>query len=228
MSMVIGVCGGSGSGKTTLARRLADALGPDRTTSLSFDSYYRELSHLTEAERAQVNFDHPDSLDVHLLVDQLDALRRGEAIGVPVYDFTTHTRSGEIELVEPTEFIVIEGILLFSSEPVRDRLDQLIFRDCPADVRFQRRLERDVLERDRTPESVAEQWAATVEPMHQVFVQPYARYADLVTHHGDDLDRVVDTIAAALRNGEALSDLSDRFGERPPATTPSQSGRPTN
>ncbi|MEM7274998.1 MAG: uridine kinase [Actinomycetota bacterium] len=196
--MTIGVCGGSGSGKTTMARRLVDALGADRAAYLSFDSYYRDHSHLTVEQRAAVNFDHPDSLDVELLIEHLRALRAGTEVAVPVYDFSTHTRSGDLEMVAPKDFVVIEGILLFAFEAIRDELDFMIFRDCPEPVRAERRIERDIVERGRTPESVREQWATTVRPMHDVFVQPYAKHADIVTEHGDELEDLLPSLVAAI------------------------------
>lgn len=205
MRTTIGVCGGSGSGKTTLANRLVDELGHDQATCISFDSYYRDHSALTVEQRAEVNFDHPDSLDVDLLVDHLQALKDGHEVAVPVYDFATHTRSGDIEIVQPRRFILIEGILLFAFEQIRDNLDHLIFRQCPDDVRATRRFARDIEERGRTPESVRSQWNETVLPMHNRFVEPYASYADVVTTHGRDLDQVVHELAAGLRQGGPLA-----------------------
>lgn len=202
--MMIGVCGGSGSGKTTLARRLVEALGHDSAICISFDSYYRDHSHMTVDERAKVNFDHPDSLDVPLLVEHLEALKNGHEVAVPVYDFATHTRSGDIDMVAPHDFVIIEGILLLAFQEVRDRLDYMIFRDCPTEVRAQRRFKRDVQERGRTPESVRAQWATTVQPMHEVYVAPFAAHADLVTTHGLELDEVVADIAESLRRGGPL------------------------
>ena len=202
---MIGVCGGSGSGKTTLARRLVEALGTEAATCISFDSYYRDHSHMTVDERAKVNFDHPDSLDVPLLVSHIQALRAGNNVAVPVYDFATHTRSGEVDIVEPHEFVIIEGILLFAFEEIRNNLDHLIYRDCPVEVRAERRFKRDVQERGRTPESVRAQWASTVQPMHEIYVAPNAEHADRVTTHGLDLDTVVAKIASSLLEGGPLS-----------------------
>jgi uridine kinase len=201
---MIGVCGGSGSGKTTLAHRLAEALGPDQATCVSFDSYYRDYSQLTVEQRARVNFDHPDSLDVDLLVNHLQQLKAGHEVAVPVYDFATHTRSDHIEMVQPRPFVLIEGILLFAFEEIRHHLDHLIFRHCPDEVRAARRFERDVKERGRTPESVKAQWAETVLPMHRRYVEPFAEYADVVTTHGQDLDEVVAGLAKQLVVGEQL------------------------
>ncbi len=202
---MIGVCGGSGSGKTTLAHRLVDALGPQAATCVSFDSYYRDHSHLTVEQRATVNFDHPDSLDVDLLVDHLQSLKAGTEVAVPVYDFASHTRSGDLEIVHPRRFVLIEGILLFAFAQIRDNLDHLIFRHCPDQVRAARRFKRDVEQRGRTPESVRAQWLETVQPMHEVYVQPFASHADLVTSHSQDLDVVVSEIARALRQGGPLA-----------------------
>ncbi len=211
VSIIIGVCGGSGSGKTTLSSKLVEQLGDHRTACLSFDSYYHDFSHLSPAERAEVNFDHPDSLDEELLLAHLDALRSGSSIGVPTYDFASHTRSDEIQLVGPAEYVVIEGILLFSSPLVRERLDHLIFRDCPSGVRFERRMLRDVETRGRTPDSVEAQWKTTVQPMHEIYVEPHAAFADLVTRHGYDLERAVDRIVEALELEKPLVGCLDEW-----------------
>ncbi|MGI9598997.1 MAG: uridine kinase [Acidimicrobiales bacterium] len=202
---MIGVCGGSGSGKTTLARRLVAALGPDDATCISFDSYYRDHSELTIEQRAAINFDHPDSLDVDLLVEHLQSLRAGDDVAIPVYDFSTHTRSGHLDIVAPKQFVVIEGILLFAFPEIRDNLDYMIFRQCPSEIRAARRFRRDVEKRGRTPESVRAQWTQTVQPMHDIYVEPNAAYANLITTHGQDLDRLVTEIANALRQGGSLA-----------------------
>ncbi|MEL6982751.1 MAG: uridine kinase [Actinomycetota bacterium] len=198
--LLVGVCGGSGSGKTTLAQRLVASLEPAEAVCLSFDSYYKDLAHLTIEQRAAVNFDHPDSLDVDMLIDHLETLRAGDEVAVPDYDFANHTRSGDIELVQPHRFVIVEGILLFAFTEIRDALDVLIFRDCDEPTRAARRLRRDVTERGRTPESVRSQWASTVQPMHELHVEPYARYADVVTTQDQDLDRVVAELADTLRS----------------------------
>lgn len=197
--LLIGVCGGSGSGKTTLAKRLADSLGPGEAVCLSFDSYYRDLAHLSVEERATVNFDHPDSLDVTMLVDHLQSLRAGDEVAVPDYDFANHTRSGDLEFVAPHRFVIVEGILLFAFAEIRDELDMAIFRHCDEPTRAARRLRRDVTERGRTPASVRSQWVTTVQPMHELHVEPYARYADVITTQDQDLDLVVADLAATLR-----------------------------
>lgn len=199
MGTLIGVCGGSGSGKTTLARRLADSLGAEVATCISFDSYYHDHSDLTVEQRARVNFDHPDSLDAGLLVEHLAALRDGNEVAVPVYDFATHTRSGDLDIVTPHRFVIVEGILLFAFPEVRDILDYMIFRECPEEVRAARRFKRDVEKRGRTPDSVRRQWAETVQPMHEIYVDPFAQYANLVTVHGEELDVLVPAITRTLQ-----------------------------
>ncbi|MDH3302256.1 MAG: uridine kinase [Acidimicrobiia bacterium] len=197
-STIIGVCGGSGSGKTTLARELARKLGWGRTAVLSFDSYYHDLAHLTTEERSTVNFDAPDSLDVELLTDHLAALRRGAEITVPIYDFASHTRSGDVDIVEATDFVVIEGILLFAFAEIRDLIDYRVYLDCPGDIRYQRRLVRDVNERGRTADSVAEQWETTVAPMHDLHVEPYAPHAHFLATYGPPAVEIAAKVALDL------------------------------
>ncbi len=200
--LLIGVCGGSGSGKTTLAQRLVHSLGPDDAVCMSFDSYYRDLAHLTVDQRAEINFDHPDSLDVEMLVDHLQSLRSGGSVAVPHYDFANHTRSGDLDLISPQRFVIVEGILLFAFAEIRHELDVLVFRHCPEDTRAERRLRRDVTERGRTPDSVRHQWATTVQPMHELHVEPYARYADVVTTQAQELDDAVTTVVDLIRATE--------------------------
>ena len=183
---MIGVVGGSGAGKTTLVWSLADRLGAD-VSVLWFDEYYHDLVHLTPDERALVNYDHPDSLDVDLLVSHLDGLLAGRPAEVPVYDFTTHTRTGTTRRVEPRPVIVVDGILVLAFPVIRERLDVSVFVEAPAEVRLARRLDRDVRERGRTPESVRTQFAATVAPMHDAFVSPCRDLADLTLDGQGDL-----------------------------------------
>lgn len=197
-STIIGVCGGSGSGKTTLARELARKLGSDRTAMVSFDSYYHDLAHLSTEERAMVNFDAPDSLDVALLTDHLATLRGGREVAVPVYDFASHTRSADVVIIEATEYVVIEGILLFAFAEIRDLIDYRVYLDCPRDIRYQRRLVRDVNERGRTVESVAEQWDSTVAPMHDLHVEPYAPHAHFLATYGPPAVEIAAKVARDL------------------------------
>ncbi len=183
---MIGVVGGSGAGKTTLVWSLTDRLGAD-VSVLWFDEYYHDLVHLTPDERALVNYDHPDSLDVDLLVSHLDGLLAGRPAEVPVYDFTTHTRTGTTRRVDPRPVIVVDGILVLAFPVIRERLDVSVFVEAPAEVRLARRLDRDVRERGRTPESVRTQFAATVAPMHDAFVSPCRDLADLTLDGQGDL-----------------------------------------
>lgn len=202
MSVIVGICGGSGSGKSTLAGTVVDrwcALrGPGSATIVSFDLYYRDQSHLPMAERARINYDHPSSLDGDLLAEHLAHLRAGREVALPGYDFATYARTGDVSLLGPTELVVVEGILLFAFEQLWELLDYRVFRDCPEEVRFRRRVARDVAERGRTPEGVRLQLEATVRPMHERYVQPHAGRADYVTEHGRDLHEVADELLARL------------------------------
>ncbi len=203
MPLVIGIAGGSGSGKTTVAQQILQRVGEDRIAFLQHDSYYKDLSHLSPEQRARVNFDHPDSLETDLLVRHIQMLKRGEAVQVPVYDFTTHTRRPETIRVEPRGLILVEGILVFVEKALRDLFDLKIFVDTDADIRFIRRLQRDIRERGRTMESVIQQYLSTVRPMHLEFVEPSKRYADVIIPEGGyntpALDMVVAHLEALLR-----------------------------
>jgi uridine kinase len=196
---VIGIAGGTGSGKTTVARRLYESLQLDSAVFLDQDSYYRDLGHLSLDERKQVNFDHPDSLDNVLLAEQLRALVERRAIDKPVYDFAAHTRTGETTRVQPRDVVLVEGILLFADEALRDLFDLKIFVDTDADVRFIRRLARDLELRGRTVESVIDQYLTTVRPMHFEFVEPSKRYADIILPRGGQNRAGIEVIAARIR-----------------------------
>ncbi len=182
--VVIGVAGGTGSGKTTVSEAIVQRVGRARIAYLQHDSYYRDLSHLSVAERAQVNFDHPDALDNELLVEHLDALCAGHPVAVPNYDFTRHNRTADVRLVQPCPVILVEGILIFAERALRDRMDIKVYVDTDADLRFIRRLQRDILERGRSLQSVVDQYLRTVRPMHLEFVEPSKRYADLIIPEG--------------------------------------------
>lgn len=191
----MGICGGSGSGKTTLARLVAAELGASR---IAFDTYYRDQSHLSIDERAQLNYDHPSSLDVELLAAHLDDLSVGRPIEAPVYDFATHSRTDRVEPVEARDVVIIEGILLLAFPEIATRLALRVFRDCPENVRFARRLRRDMVERGRTELSVYRQFEATVKPMHDQFVEPSRAEADIVTEFDEELYLAADRIIAAI------------------------------
>ena len=182
-SLFIGIAGGSGSGKTTLANRLADHFGA-RLSLLRHDDYYKAQSALTLKERASLNFDHPDAFDTELLIRHLDELRCGKSIDCPVYDYSNHDRSIEGRSVKAAEVIVLEGILIFENPDILSRLDIKIFVDTDADVRIIRRIKRDVSERGRDLDSVIAQYFATVKPMHEAFVEPSKRNADIIVPEG--------------------------------------------
>jgi uridine kinase len=174
-----------------LADRIVDRIrarrGPEAAVTLSFDAYYHDQLHLPMAERRAVNYDHPDSLDGDLLIHHLRDLRAGRDVAVPVYDFAGYRRTGDLRALPASDVVVVEGILLFSFPGVWEQLDYSVFRRCPESVRFGRRMRRDMVERGRTRESVLSQLAASVKPMHDQFVEPFASRADAVTDHGDDL-----------------------------------------
>ncbi len=182
--VVIGVAGGSGSGKTTVVRRIVDSLGDDQVTVLEHDRYYRDRSDLRLEERAALNYDHPDSLETDLMVRHLEALRRGEPVDVPVYDFARYARVAAVETAQPRRAIIVEGILIFTDAALRRLLDVKVFVDADDDIRFIRRLRRDVSDRGRTMDSVIEQYQNTVKPMHLEFVEPSKRYADIIVPQG--------------------------------------------
>ena len=181
--MIIGICGGTGSGKTTVAEKILDAVA-GRVTYLQHDSYYRDHSHLTPDERSQVNYDHPDSLETSLMIEHVRELKAGRAVACPSYDFTTHSRRAETTRLEPRPAIVVEGILIFENAELRSLMDLKVFVDTDADLRFIRRLRRDIVERGRTPHSVIDQYLTTVRPMHLEFVEPSKRYADIIIPEG--------------------------------------------
>lgn len=181
--LVIGVVGGSGSGKTTVARAVQESLGLD-AAFVDMDAYYRDQAHLPFEERLLVNYDHPDAFDLDLMVAQLSALGRGEAIEKPTYDFARHTRAERRERIEPRAAIVVDGILLLVEPRLRALLDIKVFVDVDDDVRFIRRLQRDVQERGRSVEDVIRQYLTTVRPMHLEFVEPSKRWADIIIPEG--------------------------------------------
>ena len=200
--LVIGIAGGTGSGKTTLMKNLIERFG-DVVTVLSHDNYYRCLDHLTFEERTRVNYDQPAALETDLMARHLDELRHGNAIDCPIYDFTQHNRAAETLRIKPTQVIIVEGILIFENRELRDLMDIKIFVDTDADVRLCRRIKRDVEKRGRSLESVLTQYQTTVKPMHEKYVEPSKKYADLVVPEGGKnfvaLDMIVDRIQRHLR-----------------------------
>ncbi len=182
--VVIGVAVGSGYGKTTVVRRIVESLGDDAVTVLDHDRYYRDRNDLRLEERAALNYDHPDSLETDLMVRHVTTLRAGQPVEAPVYDFTRHARRPATETAYPRKVIIVEGILIYADPALRHLLDIKVFVDADDDIRFIRRLKRDVAERARTMESVIEQYQATVKPMHLEFVEPTKRYADIIIPQG--------------------------------------------
>jgi uridine kinase len=198
--LTIGVAGGTGSGKTTVTKALVGAVGPDNAALLPHDAYYREYDHLPFEDRARINWDHPDSLETELLVNQLACLVEGQVIERPQYDFRTYTRLSEPLRVEPRPVIIVEGILILVEPDLRDLLDIKVFVDTDADIRFIRRLQRDVNERARSVSSVVEQYLGTVRPMHLDFVEPSKRYADLIIPEGGYNRVAIDMLVARVKS----------------------------
>ena len=181
--LVIGIAGGTGSGKTTLMNNLIKAFQED-VTILSHDNYYKRHDELTYEERCQLNYDEPAALETDLMAAHLDQLRHGQAIDCPVYDFTQHNRSNETIRIEPRKVIIVEGILIFENQPLRDLMDIRIFVDTDSDVRLCRRIKRDVNKRGRSLESVLQQYQETVKPMHEMYVEPSKKYANIIVPEG--------------------------------------------
>ena len=196
-TLIIGIAGGTGSGKTTLTRKLKERFGDD-VSVVYHDNYYKKHVGMTYEERAALNYDHPDAFDTELMIRDLEALRRGETIQCPVYDYSIHNRSEQTVEVRPTKVILVEGILIFENKALRDLMDIKIFVDTDADVRILRRILRDVKERERSLDSVVSQYLTTVKPMHEQFVQPSRQYADIVVLEGGHnlvaLDMIVERI----------------------------------
>lgn len=203
--LVIGIAGGSGSGKTTVAQEILERVGREQIAFLQHDSYYKDLTGLPPTQRSEVNFDHPNSLENELLIQHVAALRDGKPVEVPIYDFSTDSRTGQTFTVLPRRVILVEGILIFTEAALRNMFDIKIFVDTDADLRFIRRLQRDINERGRTTESVIEQYLSTVRTMHLEFVEPSKRYADVIIPEGGfntaALDMVVARIEALLKQG---------------------------
>jgi uridine kinase len=205
--LVIGIAGGTGSGKSTVAKVIIDRVGADHIALLPHDAYYKDLTGLTPAQRAEINYDHPDSLETSLLVQHIKQLKEFNSIELPVYNFKTHTRTADTLHIEPQPVILVEGILILVEKTLRDLFDVKIYVDTDPDIRFIRRLERDIAERGRTSASVINQYLATVRPMHQEFVEPSKRYADVIIPEGGlnevAMDMVVARIEALLRNHQS-------------------------
>jgi len=198
--LIIGICGGTGAGKTTITDRIIRALSEANVIVIQQDNYYKDLPQLSLEERRKQNFDHPDSIDTPFLIEHLKKLRAGEGIDRPTYDFTDYRRLPETVRIEPRAATILEGILIFESKPLRDLLDIKIFVDTDADLRFIRRLVRDIRDRGRTMESVIEQYRSTVRPMHMEFVEPSKRYADVIIPEGGQNEVGIDLVIQKIRS----------------------------
>jgi uridine kinase len=200
--IIIGIAGGTGSGKTTVSSEIYRSIGKEKIIFLKHDSYYKDQSSKPLEERVKTNYDHPDSLETELLIQHLKDLIKGKTVNVPIYDFAQHNRTSEVETVDPRQVIVVEGILIFGDKKLRDLFDIKIYVDTDADVRFIRRLKRDIAERGRSLESVTDQYMQTVRPMHLEFVEPSKRYADVIIPEGGfnkvALNMVVSRVSAML------------------------------
>ncbi len=198
--LIIGIAGGSGSGKTTVAQAILKRVGNDRIAYLPHDAYYKDLSGLPPVQRSEINFDHPDSLETSLLVRHVQDLKLGKGIDLPVYDFSTDRRTQKTIRIDPLRVIVVEGILIFVEPELRKLFDLKIFVDTDPDIRFIRRLQRDINERGRSPESVIAQYLLTVRPMHLEFVEPSKRYADVIIPEGGYNTAALDMVAARIES----------------------------
>jgi len=197
--IIIGVAGGTASGKSTVAEAILQRVGREHIAYIQHDSYYRDLSHLPLEERARMNFDHPDALETELLVEHLRQLQAWQPIEVPIYDFATYTRTGRTRRIEPRRVVLVEGILIFVDRQLRDMMDIKLYVDTDADMRFIRRLQRDMRERGRTLESVIRQYLETVRPMHLEFVEPSKRYADIIIPSGGFNETAIEMIVARIQ-----------------------------
>jgi uridine kinase len=196
--IVIGIAGGTGSGKTTVANVILDRVGADKIAFVPHDAYYKDLKDLSHSQRSLINFDHPDSLETDLMVKHVKALKNSHPVDIPIYDFTTHSRTQQTHPIDPQPVILVEGILIFADAELRELFDVKIFVDTPADIRFIRRLERDLVERGRTVESVIQQYQSTVRPMHLEFVEPSKRYADVIIPEGGLNTVAMDMVVARI------------------------------
>ncbi|TFH33918.1 MAG: uridine kinase [Anaerolineales bacterium] len=198
--IIIGIAGGTGSGKTTIANVILARVGAEHIAFLPHDAYYKDLKDLPRAQRDLINFDHPDSLETKLLVEHLRDLKLGNTVETPIYDFTKHARTQQTKRVEPQTVILVEGILVFAEPELRAVFDAKIFVDTPPDIRFIRRLQRDIIERGRTVESVIQQYETTVRPMHLEFVEPSMRYADVIIPEGGLNTVAMDMVVARIES----------------------------
>lgn len=197
--IIIGVAGGTASGKTTVAQKILETTGPEHLAYVQHDAYYRDLSHLPLEERRAFNFDHPDMLENELMIEHLKTLLQGRPVQIPVYDFAQYIRTGQLKRVEPRRVIMVEGILIFVDKQLRDMMDIKIYVDAPPDLRFIRRLRRDITERERSINQVIDQYLQTVRPMHLEFVEPSKRYADVIIPRGGRNVKAIQMVVAQIQ-----------------------------
>ena len=207
--MIIGICGGTGSGKTTVANKILQSVSANEVAFIQQDSYYRDLNQMPLDYRQQVNFDHPDAIDNDLMVEHVRALKSGRAVDLPIYDFKNHARRRETLRMEPKLITILEGILIFAEKRLLEEMDIKVFVDTPDDIRFIRRLKRDIAERGRTADSVIEQYLATVRPMHMQFVEPSKRCADVIIPEGGH-----NMVSIGLLSGKIRERLADEQQRR--------------
>lgn len=201
MAKILGIAGGTASGKTTVAKKLKELAEPyGKVAMLRLDDYYKDMSHLCLEERKKINFDHPDSYDFELILKHINDLLNGIPVKKPIYDFVISVRTKETELVEPSDVIIIEGIMIFTCEELRNMFDMKIYVDTPDDIRFIRRLKRDIRDRGRTVESVVNQYLTTVRPMHHSFVEPSKRYADIIVPEGGKNEVAIDLLITKIKS----------------------------
>lgn len=205
--IIIGIAGGSGSGKTTVINHIVNTIGEENLVCLQHDSYYRDLKHLSFEERSKQNFDHPSSLETELMIRHVEALKEGYQVEVPIYDFTKHVRKQETKLIEPKKIILVDGILILSEKHLRKLLNIKLFVDTDDDIRLLRRIRRDILERERSLESVLNQYEQYVRPMHLEFVEPSKRYADIIIPRGGENKVALDMVNAMIQ--ERLNKVTD-------------------
>ena len=208
--LIIGIAGGSGSGKSTVARNVAQALSAVSVAFIDMDGYYRNFAHLPLDERRRINWDHPDAFDWDLLIDQLAALQRGEPVEKPEYDFVSHTRGSRSIRVPAADVIVVDGILLFADERVRELCDVKVFVDADADIRLIRRVRRDIAKRGRALDEILDQYLTTVQPMHLQFVEPSKRYADVIVPRGGHNKVAIEMIVAKIERRMAAERIDER------------------
>lgn len=205
--LIIGVAGGSGSGKTTVVEHIMDAIGKENILLIQHDSYYRDLKHLPFERRAKQNFDHPSALETELMIRHIEALEEGYQVEIPIYNFSKHIRKEETRLAKPKEVILIDGILIFTEKDLRNLMDIKLYVDTDDDIRLLRRIQRDIVERDRELEQVLSQYQHFVRPMHLEFVEPTKRYADIIIPHGGENKVALDMVNALIQerlNGKSI------------------------